>query len=235
MRTALALFLLLTFTLTTTSASAQETESRSHLYLGAGIEKEFSKKLSAELDFQGRFGLTKTYQDFLITPKIEYSPLKFVAVGAEYRATLSHEDGEDSEWSGRFGTWIKAKWSPSIFKLEARLKYCNYSEDVADRDGNYANKQYLRTKLLGSVKIKSIKLTPYISYEWFYELNRNLVDKDRVIIGAKKKLNKRNSIALEYMFEEKFNRGKGKKEFNNHIFSLNYQYTFPYKPKESAE
>ena len=114
MRTALALLLLLTFTLTTTSASAQETESRSHLYLGAGIEKEFSKKLSAELDFQGRFGLTKTYQDFLITPKIEYSPLKFVAVGAEYRATLSHEDGEDSEWSGRFGTWVKAKWSPSI-------------------------------------------------------------------------------------------------------------------------
>jgi len=215
------------------SPAAAQTESRSHIYIGAGLEKEFSKKLSAELDLQGRFGLTKKYQDFLITPKIEYSPIKFVSIGAEYRATLDHEDGESSEWTGRFGSWLKAKWSPSILKLEARLKYCNYTEDTEDRDGNLDNKQYLRTKFLVGVKLKDIKLTPYISYEWFYELNRNLVDKDRLIIGVKKKLNKRNSLSFEYMFEEKFNRGKTKKDINNNIFSLSYQYTFPYKPKES--
>ena len=218
-----------------TAAATAQTESRSLIYLGAGLEKEFSKKLTAELDLQARFCHAKETQEFLVTPKIEYEPISFVSFGAEYRTTLSHEKGEDSEWTGRFGTWMKAKWSPSILKLEARIKYCNYTDDAQDRDGNYANKQYFRTKFLAGVKIKSIKLTPYISYEWFYELNRNLVDKDRLIIGAKKKLNKRNSLALEYMFEEKFNRGKTKKDINNHIFSLTYQYTFPYKKHKESE
>jgi hypothetical protein len=208
------------------TANAQ-TENRTLFYLGASIEKEFTKKLSAELDMQGRFCPQKDKQEFLVTPKIEYKPIKYIALGAEYRAKLSHENGEDSEWTGRFGTWLKAKWSPSIFKLEARIKYCNYTEDTEDRDGNLNNKQYFRTKFLGGVKIKSIKLTPYISYEWFYEFNRGLVDKDRLTIGVKKKLNKQNSISLEYMFEEKFNRGIGKKDINNNIFALTYQYTLP--------
>lgn len=212
-------------------ASAQ-TESRSWIYLGAGVEKEFSKKFSAELDMQARFCHAKEAQEFLLTPKIEYSPIKFVAIGTEYRAKVSHEKGESSEWTGRFGAWMKAKWSPSILKLEARIKYCNYTDDVQDRDGNYASEKYFRTKFLAGVKLKSIKLTPYISYEWFYEFNRSLVDKDRLTIGLKKKLNKRNALTFEYMFEERFNRGKTKKNINNNIFAFTYQYTFPYK-KES--
>ena len=75
------------------NASAQ-TESRSLIYLGAGIEKEFSKKFTAEIDMQSRFCHAKESQEFLITPKIEYSPVKFVAFGTEYRAKLSHEKGE---------------------------------------------------------------------------------------------------------------------------------------------
>ena len=225
---------LMTVTICAKNAAAQ-TESRSLIYLGAGIEKEFSKKLTAELDMQARFCHAKESQEFLVTPKIEYEPINFLAVGTEYRAKLSHEKGESSEWTGRFGAWLKAKWSPSILKLEARLKYCNYTDDIMDRDGKYANEQYLRTKLGASVKIKSIKLTPYISYEWFYELNRNLVDKDRVTVGLKKKLNKRNADSFEYMFEERFNRGKSKKDINNNIFSLSYQYTFPYKKNKESE
>lgn len=209
-----------------------QTDSRSLVYLGAGIEKEITKKLSAELELEGRFCKAKGTQELLITPKIEYKPVKFIAIGAEYRANLSHENGESSEWGGRFGSWLKGKWSPSILNLEARIKYCNYTEDVADRDGNYANRQYFRTKFLAGVKIKSIKLTPYISYEWFYELNRGLVDKDRLTIGLKKKFNKRNAIVFEYMFEEKFNRGKNKKDINKNIFAMSYQYTFPFKNKE---
>ena len=225
---------LLVLAVVNTTAAAQ-TESRSYIYLGAGLEKEFSKKLTAELDLQGRFCHAKETQEFLITPKIEYEPIKFFSVGTEYRAKLSHEKGEDSEWTGRFGAWMKAKWSPSILKLEARIKYCNYTEDAADRDGNYSNEQYFRTKFLAGVKIKSLKLTPYISYEWFYEFNRNLVDKDRLTVGVKKKLNKRNALTFEYMFEERFNRGKTKKDINNHIFSLSYQYTFPYKKHKESE
>lgn len=225
---------LLVLAVINTMAAAQ-TESRSLIYLGAGLEKEFSKKLTAELDLQGRFCHAKEMQEFLITPKIEYEPIKFFSVGTEYRVKLSHEKGEDSEWTGRFGAWMKAKWSPSILKLEARIKYCNYTEDAADRDGNYSNEQYFRTKFLAGVKIKSLKLTPYISYEWFYEFNRNLVDKDRLTVGVKKKLNKRNALTFEYMFEERFNRGKTKKDINNHIFSLSYQYTFPYKKHKESE
>ncbi|MCR5454346.1 MAG: DUF2490 domain-containing protein [Bacteroidales bacterium] len=216
-------------------AASQDTKSRSHIYLGAGVEKEITSKLSAGIDVQGRFCKDDESQKFLVTPQIEYSFIPFASVGAEYRATFNHEEGKDNEWSGRFGTWLKAKWSPSILKLEARIKYCNYTDDVADRDENYANEQYFRTRFLAGVKIKSIKLTPYISYEWFYEFNRNLVDKDRLTIGVKKKLNKNNAIAFEYKFEEKFNRGTSKININNNIFELTYKYTFPYKAPDDLD
>lgn len=214
-----------------------QTESRTSVYIGAEIEKEFSKKLSAELEAQGRFCPDKSSQDFLLTPSIEFAPIKYFSLGAEYRLEMEHEDGAESQWSGRFGAFAKAKYSLENFKMEARLKYCNYSEDYLE-DGNL---QYLRTKFQLAYKIKPLKLTPYASYEIFYNLTRDprKVDKDRYTVGVKDKVSKHHTIGFEYQLEEKFNRvsrkGNPKNDINNNIFSFYYRYTLPRKKNESQK
>lgn len=210
--------------------SQTKAENRTLMYLGAGLNKDFSKKLQAGIDLEGRFCGSKKTQDILLTPSIEYSVIKFLSVGAEYRIGYSHEQSHDGEWSGRLGLAAKAKASPGNLKMEARAKYCNYSEDYEDE----GNLQYMRTKLEIGFKIKSIKITPYLSYEWFYNISRGLVDKDRYTFGLKKKINKRNSVGFEYMLEEKFNRGPNKRDINKNIFAFSYQYTIP-QAKKSAD
>ncbi len=223
---------LLVLLLLSTSLFAQE--KRTAIYLGASIEKEFSKKLSAELEMQARFCPTKNTQDYLITPKIEFSPIKYVSFGTEYRADYSCEKDEDSEWIGRWGAWVKGKYSiAKLVKFEGRIKYCNYTEDAYLDGENQGNKQYLRFKLGVGVKIKPINLTPSISYEMFDNISRSIVDKLRYTFGLKEKLSKQHSIGFEYMFEQKFNlqtkKGKTKEDINKNIFSISYKYTFPYK------
>ncbi len=230
MRKLTALMLLMAFaTLAGRQLMAQTSENRSLIYLGAGIEKEFMKQLSASLDVEGRFCHDKGTQEILMTPSIEYTPIKYVSVGVEYRADYEHKNEKGTNWNGRFGAMLQASISPSILKLEVRGKYCNYTDDSDDDGGNL---QYMRTKFGASAKIKAIKLTPYISYEFFYNISRKLVDKDRYTVGIKKKLDKRNTIGLEYMLEEKFNRGKNKIDINKHIFALNYKYTIPAPKKK---
>jgi len=231
MRKLTAMALLALCTIGAQNAEAQNAENRSLIYLGAGIEKEFTKQLSASLDVESRFCSAKNTQDILVTPSIEYAPIKYLAFGVEYRAGYEHQKDKESTWSGRFGAMAKASISPSILKFEVREKYCNYSEDYEDE----GNLQYLRTKFEASAKIKAIKLTPYISYEFFYNISRSLVDKDRYTVGLKKKLNKRNTIGVEYMLEEKFNRGKNKIDINKHIFALNYKYSIPAPKKKDKE
>lgn len=207
---------------------AQPSAEKRHLiYLGAGIEKDFSKKLSAGIDMESRFCKSRETQEILLTPSVEYSIIKYLSLGAEYRIGYSHRNGGDGEWSGRLGLMAKAKCSPWKLKLEARAKYCNYSEDYEDE----GNLQYMRTKFEAGLKLKSLKLTPYVSYEWFYNISRGLVDKDRYTAGIKKKLNKRNTIGFEYMLEEKFNRGVSKRDINKNIFSISYKYTLPVAKK----
>ncbi len=233
MKNLATIMLLVAIVASSIDTKAQNADNRSLIYLGAGIEKEFMKQLSAGVDLESRFCKASGTQEILVTPSIEYQPIKYLQLGVEYRANYEHKNDKGGSWSGRFGASLGASISPWILKLEVREKYCNYSDDSEDGDGVHL--QYLRTKVGASAKIKAIKLTPYISYEFFYNVERKLVDKDRYTVGVKKKISKRNTIGLEYMLEEKFNRGKNKIDINKHIFALNYKYTIPAPKKKDKE
>ena len=214
--------------LTVFSVNAQ-TETRTSFYLNAGVEKEFLPVLSAGFDVEGRFCGDPKTQDLLLKPSVEYSPVKFFAVGAEYRFNLNKEDGEDSKWIGRLGLSAKLKYNFKGFRPEFRIKYCNYNEDYIV-NSKEETKQYLRPKFQLGYRIKPLKLTPYVSYEWFYNIPRQLVDRDRWTIGIKKKFSKVHTVAFEYRFYEKFNRvnNKGtkvKNDISENIFMLSYKYS----------
>ncbi len=238
-----ALILMVATMMTVTAAKAQDTENRLSLYLGAGIEKELNDKFSAGIDLQGRFCGDPKSQEFLIRPSVEFSPVKYFSIGAEYRWDMEHDAEEKTtDWQGRLGLSAKGKVSINHFKLEARVKYCNYSGDYAywDTDksvSDTAKLNYLRFKIQAGYKIKPLKMTPYISYELFDNLTRGKIDRLRYTVGVKKKLGN-STLSFEYMLYQKFSRytvkkGNRKDDINGNIFALSYKYTIPYKPKET--
>ncbi len=224
------------------AANAQE--KRYPIYLNAGFEKEFLPYLSAGLDLEGRFCNATSTQKLLIKPFVEFSPIKYFSLGAEYRWNMTHDNGEDpatTDWQQRLGIYAKGKYAFYGFKLEARVKFCNYSGDYSywDTDSKTyiedETERYLRFKIQAGYKIKPIKLTPYFSYEIFDNLTMGKVDKLRYTFGLKKKLSKQHTIGFEYMLEQKFNRyskkGKVKDDIHNNVFAFSYKFTLPYKQK----
>ena len=226
-------FLLILAVLALNCVNAQ-TEHRTALYLNAGVEKEFLPYLSGGLSVEGRYCDTKT-KDLMIKPYLEFEPVKFFSFGVDYRLDFNKVKDEESRRIGRIGLMLKLKYKFSGFTPEFSLKYYNYNEDYIV-NSNPETKQYLKPKFQLSYKIKPWKLTPYVSYEWFYNFPRQLVDRDRWIFGVKKKFSKVHTFTFEYRFYEKFNRvnDKGTKVKNDiaeNIFMIGYKYVFPYKHK----
>ena len=226
--------LLIILAFLTAGAVKAQTEHRTALYLNAGLEKEFLSVLSGGVSVEGRFCDTKT-KDLMLKPYLEYSPVKFFTFGVDYRLDFNKEDGEDSKRIGRLGLTAKLKYNFKGFRPEFSLRYNNYNEDYVV-NSEEKTKQYLRPKFQLGYRIKSWKLTPYVSYEWFYNFPRDLVDKDRWCFGVKKKFNKVHNFTFEYRLYEKFNRvnDKGTKVKNDiaeNIFLIGYKYVFPYKQK----
>ncbi|MBQ3655882.1 MAG: DUF2490 domain-containing protein [Bacteroidales bacterium] len=227
--------LLIILSVLTISTADAQTEKRTSLYLNAGVEKEFLPYLSGGVSVEGRFCDNKT-KDLMLKPYVEFSPVKFFSFAAEYRFDFKKEDGEPSETIGRLGLTAKLKYKFNGFRPEVSLKYYNYNEDYIV-NSQEETKQYLKPKFQLGYRIKPWKLTPYVSYEWYYNFPRKLVDKDRWIFGAKKKFSN-HTFTFEYRLYEKFNRvnNKGtkvKNDITDNIFLFGYKYTFPYKSKKS--
>ena len=206
-----------------------QTESRSYIYLGAGVTKSFlDKKLDVGFETEGRFRTGEDQKEWLLTPKVSYQPIKYFSVGLQYRFNLEHDGTEDpqNEWVNRLSADLKGKLPAGNFKFEFRFRYCNYNEDFEKGKLNYGRKEYLRYRFEAAYKIKPIKLTPYVSYEWFQNLALGDVDRDRWIFGLKQKINKHNKIGFEYMFQENFNNPNKIKDINKNIFAFSYSYNF---------
>jgi hypothetical protein len=210
--------------------SDAQTEKRNNIYLNAAFEKDFLKTLTGGVSIEERYCGDPEKQEFLIKPYLEFSPVKYFSFGTEYRWDLS-----DGKTIGRLGLAMKLKYDLKNFRPEFRLKYCNYNGDYVV-SGEEKTKQYLRSRFQLGYRIKTWKLTPYVSYEWFYNFPRKLVDIDRWTFGVRKKFAKRHTLAFEYRFYERFNRvnDKGtklKNDINENIFLLSYKYSLPYKKK----
>lgn len=206
-----------------TSLNAQ-TEHRYTINPVFSIEKEILPVLTTGADVEANYCNAANSKDFSIKPFIQYSPINYLVLGAEYRVKYEVEDGE-SAWQGRLGLAAKGKYAFGNLKLDCRLKYTLYTDDY-DED---TKDQYFRTRFQAQYKIKPIKLTPYVSYEWFYNIPRSLVDRDRWTFGVEKKLSKRSSLGFEYQLEEHFNRTNAKRtklknDIAEHVFSIAYTF-----------
>ena len=210
----------------TINTAAAQTEHRYTINPAVSVDKEFTETITAGVEAEANFCNATSSKDFAIKPFIEYQPLKFLTLAAEYRFKYEDEAGETA-WQRRLGLSVKGKYGFEHFKFDCRLKYTLYNEDYDDD----SKRQYFRTRFGAQYKIKPIKLTPYVNYEWFYNIPRGLVDRDRWTFGVKKKLNKQSTIGVEYQLDEHFNRvnakrTKYKNDIAEHVFCFYYEYSF---------
>ena len=116
-----------------TSLNAQ-TEHRYTINPVFSIEKEILPVLTTGADVEANYCNAANSNDFSIKPFIQYSPINYLVLGAEYRVKYEVVDGE-SAWQGRLGLAAKGKYAFGNLKLDCRLKYTLYTDVAVDFPG----------------------------------------------------------------------------------------------------
>lgn len=143
-----------------------------------------------------------------------YEVLKNFDISFNYRFSRENDyETGNYDLSSRIDLGLSYKYKINDFRISNRLKYQTENANPYEN-----NPTYLRNKLTTSYKINDI--APFISYEFFYQFNdEHVINRTRLSIGSKYKLNKNNAIKVFYIFENKFNTTRLK---HSHIYGINY-------------
>ncbi len=188
--------------------------SDARLWTAISINKEFDK---LELSFSEEFRLDEnmSHIDKVFSELgAEYEIFKDFDISFNYRFSRENDyETRNYDLNNRIDVGLSYKHKINDFQISNRLKY--QSESASPNENNPT---YLRNKLTVSYKLKPI--SPYISYEFHYQFNdERVINRTRLSIGSKYKLNKNNSIKVFYIFEDKFNTTRLK---HSHIYGINY-------------
>lgn len=192
--------------------------SDARLWSGISISKEYND-LKFTLGTEYRLDENFTHTDKVLGEfGAEYKFSKRFAGGINYRYARDNDYEEYSyELSHRIDIGLEYDVKFGEFKFKNRVKYQIQS---APKDEN--NPTYIRNKTTLEYKIENKKkdIKPYVSYEFHYQLNDEMViNRSRFSGGSKFDLNKRNSIKVFYIFESKFNTRNLK---HGHIYGIGY-------------
>lgn len=175
------------------------------------------KKLSINFSPEIRFDEDFSIDNYHLQLEAEYKLSKVFKAGARYRLVINPREVKDTEYSSRYGLFLKFKKKFNDFSPFLRLSYTN----DADEDFETERSNYLRYKAGVKYDIPKCKITPSIGLEAFQELSGDGLYKMRYFAGADYKINKRNSIGLDYKFD--YYRTA---YYNKHIVSLTYKFKF---------
>jgi hypothetical protein len=151
----------------------------------------------------------------------------FSEIGAEYKlakilyVSINYRFSRDNDYESRnydmrhridLGLTFEQKFNnlKASFRTKIQTKTANFNEN---------NPTYSRNKLMLKYKLEN-NLTPFISYEFFYQFNdEKVINRNRLSLGSSYKINKKNSVKIFYIYENKFNE---KNLEHNHIYSISY-------------
>lgn len=150
----------------------------------------------------------------------------FTELGAEYEITKSFSgsfgyrfarendyEARSYDLSSRFDFGLEYKVKYEQFRFGYKVKYQTKTASPTEN-----NPTYLRNKL--TVQYKLEKITPFISYEFFYQFNdEKVINRIRTSLGGKYSINDNHAIKLYYILENRFNT---KRLQRNHIWGIGY-------------
>ncbi|NPD83936.1 DUF2490 domain-containing protein [Lentimicrobium sp. L6] len=175
------------------------------------------KKLSLSFSPELRFDEDFSIDNYHFQLQADYKFSKVFKAGVRYRFVVNPRDVKDTEYASRYGVFLKFKKEFNDFSPFLRLSYTN----DADEDFKTERSNYLRYKIGVQYDIPKCKITPAIGLEAFQELSGDGLYKMRYFAGADYKINKKNSIGLDYKFD--YYRTS---YYNKHIVNLTYKFKF---------
>lgn len=196
------------------------------LWTSAEIKGGIAKNVKAFAEIENRTtdGIDGT-QRWSGRVGLDYKPLKWLKLGADYTFIYQHEDSRttkkgniiDSYWQPRHRLGLSATGSIDCgdftFSLRERYQYTYKAEKtVAKYDGDSGsrkddevieseNKNTLRSRLGVEYNIRKCPVTPFASVELYNDLSDAFAtDKTRYTVGAEWKISKSHSLELFYRY-----------------------------------
>lgn len=206
-------------------SSAQINDAQ--LWTEIGVVKKINKKFKIELQQSIRLKqnirqLDKHFTDF----GVKYSLNKKIQFGTSYR--LEEEKREEGYFSIRHRVSVDASYKQKIkkFSLSLRTRFQSKFADFHSSQEGFIPENHIRVRLKTSYKISNFPVTPSFSGEIYYAtkgLSKKQIDKYRLTLGGKYKINKRNTVSLNYRFQKQINITEA---LSLYIIMLAYEYDF---------
>ncbi|MBN1821241.1 MAG: DUF2490 domain-containing protein [Prolixibacteraceae bacterium] len=163
------------------------------------IETEISKEIINNLELsvspQLRFRKSFDLKEYFFDTSIEYKFSRYFQLGAGYRLGNSITKKNNTKSFGRFNVDFKTSVKWHNFQPKFRLRYSN-AGDFGDEENEPVN--YLRYKPELEFSIKKLKAQPYVTCEWYHNLDTNKIAKFRFETGAMFKISKKHWIGGYY-------------------------------------
>lgn len=197
------------------------------LWTGVDFEKKITKDLSARIggEFRTKDNVNSVDR-YTVDMGISYKLLPFIKAYFDYKYIYKKLSSEitkkdnyvPSYWSPRHRLSFSLKgdyeWNRLEFSLRERYQY-TYEEalSVEKYDGstgerknneeiNSEQESVLRSRFKVDWNIKKCNFTPYASYEFFNGLDDWGLDKTRLKVGTKYKIDKHSSLNFYYAYQK---------------------------------
>jgi len=179
------------------------------LWTGITFNIDISERLSLSFDEEIRFNdNVSKINKFFSQIGFSYNLSKSIEIGANYRFINKQNSDLSYSMRHRFHADLGLRTKAGRYTLSTRIRYqTKYIDPYRTEDG-LIPEDYLRNKFAISYDIRKSTLTPYISYEYFYQANNpegNEINKTWVTMGFKFRLKNRDRISLLYRLSQQYN------------------------------
>lgn len=192
---------------------------------GGNISVELSKKLSKKIDIslEEEVRLTQNMSHFdrlASTLGADFKLIKKHLKGGVAYSALLYNEMNYCLLNHRAIATMTGSANAGNFEFSLRARYQATFQDESYGNSHKVNpKQIVRGKASVEYEFAKIKLYPYISAEAYYEIAKKDCNRVKYAVGAKKKINRHNSVSAGFLFDDKL-------KSNNYYLQLGYNYKF---------
>ena len=179
------------------------------LRLSSALNKEFSKKLDASIEYEHRFDQNlSTFDKAFLEPSLSYQLIKDVKIGAIYRVMLDQNKVREQSIKQRVAMYLRYKLSYSDFNFKFKTALQYGFDDINNASFSFDQKLINRNSIGIDYDWFGKKFKPYAEYELFYHINDpkgGIINQWRFKIGSNYKISKSSELSMYYLLEHEFN------------------------------
>lgn len=187
-------------------------------------------KLVKGLDLVGSasirtFDNASEIEKYFIEGGLQYKIDEFYSIDGSYRLEENLENNSKYYFRHKLFFDVKISNGDRKLGLSGRLRFQRGAETYIENDTDSEAKYYGRLKFKADYNIPAFPLTPYAWMETYTPLFTGAgfkVNKERFSLGTDLKINKKNSISLEYIRQKSLINNKSV----SNIISVNYKIRF---------